>query len=197
MIMRLERLTYNKIKIFLTFDDLTDRGLKKEDIWKDSLKWQQLFHDMLEEASDEFGFEIQGSVAVEIFSLQAQGMVMIVTMEEQDEDEESLGEGFIEMQVTAVDGNEDILFEFQNIEDIIQLSIRLSSMNIYGGSLYSMNGRYFLLMNDITSADLNKTISILAEYGTPSIISIHRLLEYGKEIVKEKAVDTLVHYFSK
>lgn len=125
MIMRLERLTYNKIKIFLTFDDLTDRGLTKEDIWKDSLKWQQLFHDMLEEASNEFGFEIHGSVAVEVFSLHAQGMVMIVTMEEQDEDEESLGDGFIEMQVTAVDGNEDVLFEFENIEDIIQLAIRL------------------------------------------------------------------------
>ncbi|AIE60576.1 genetic competence negative regulator [Bacillus methanolicus] len=195
--MRLERLTYNKIKIFLTFDDLTDRGLTKEDIWKDSLKWQQLFHDMLEEASNEFGFEIHGSVAVEVFSLHAQGMVMIVTMEEQDEDEESLGDGFIEMQVTAVDGNEDVLFEFENIEDIIQLAIRLFSMNIFGGNLYSLNGRYFLLMNDISSADLNKTISILAEYGSPSIVSIHRLLEYGKEIIRKKAVETLVHYFSK
>ncbi|MFP3454093.1 adaptor protein MecA, partial [Bacillus sp. SIMBA_154] len=29
--MRLERLNYNKIKIFLTLDDLTDRGLTKED----------------------------------------------------------------------------------------------------------------------------------------------------------------------
>ena len=31
--MRLERLNYNKIKIFLTLDDLTDRGLTKEDLW--------------------------------------------------------------------------------------------------------------------------------------------------------------------
>ena len=27
--MRLERLNYNKIKIFLTFDDLSERGLTK------------------------------------------------------------------------------------------------------------------------------------------------------------------------
>ena len=45
--MRLERLNYNKIKIFHHLDDLFDRGLTKEDIWKDSLKWHQLFHDML------------------------------------------------------------------------------------------------------------------------------------------------------
>ncbi|MDX5474567.1 MAG: adaptor protein MecA, partial [Bacillaceae bacterium] len=28
--MRLERITNNKIKVFLTFDDLSDRGLTKE-----------------------------------------------------------------------------------------------------------------------------------------------------------------------
>ena len=71
--MRLERLTANKIKIFLTSDDLFDRGLSKEDIWKDSIKWNQLFHDMLEEASEEFDVDIQGSVAVEIFSFRLKG----------------------------------------------------------------------------------------------------------------------------
>ena len=80
--MRLERLTANKIKIFLTSDDLFDRGLSKEDIWKDSIKWNQLFHDMLEEASEEFDVDIQGSVAVEVFSLQAQGMILIITVDE-------------------------------------------------------------------------------------------------------------------
>ena len=87
--MRLERLTVNKIKIFLTSDDLFERGLSKDDIWKDSIKWHQLFHDMLEEASEEFDVDIQGSVAVEIFSFQAQGMIMIITVMkliEEDED---------------------------------------------------------------------------------------------------------------
>lgn len=32
--MRLERLNYNKIKIFLTLDDLTDRGLTKKTFGK-------------------------------------------------------------------------------------------------------------------------------------------------------------------
>ncbi|MCM3665315.1 genetic competence negative regulator [Mesobacillus subterraneus] len=194
--MRLERLTNNKIKIFLTVDDLSDRGLTKEDIWKDSLKWHQLFHDMLEEASDEFDLEIIGSVAVEIFSLHAQGMVMIVTMIEQDEDEEQFDDGIIEMQVT-VDGSEDILFSFNNIEDVIQLANRLLQAGITGGSLHFMNDYYYLLMNGILPEDANKTVSLMAEYGVPSILSIHRLLEYGNEIMEERAVETLVHYFIK
>ncbi|WP_226677038.1 genetic competence negative regulator [Mesobacillus jeotgali] len=194
--MRLERLTTNKIKIFLTIDDLSDRGLTKEDIWKDSLKWHQLFHDMLEEASEEFDLDIIGSVAVEIFSLHAQGMVMIVTMIEQDEDEEQFDDGIIEMQVT-VDGSEDILFEFEDVEDVIQLAKRLLDSGIEGGSLHFMNDHYYLLMNGILPDETNKTVSLMAEYGVPSILSIHRLLEYGNEIMEERAVESLVHYFMK
>ncbi|MCM3571694.1 genetic competence negative regulator [Mesobacillus subterraneus] len=194
--MRLERLTNNKIKIFLTIDDLSDRGLTKEDIWKDSLKWHQLFHDMLEEASEEFDLDIIGSVAVEIFSLHAQGMVMIVTMIEQDEDEEQFDDGIIEMQVT-LEGSEDILFEFENIEDVIQLAKRLLDAGIIGGSLHFMNDHYYFLMNGILPNEADKTVSIMAEYGVPSILSIHRLLEYGNEIMEERAVENLVHYFMK
>jgi adapter protein MecA 1/2 len=196
MTMRLERLTNNKIKIFLTIDDLSDRGLTKEDIWKDSLKWHQLFHDMLEEASEEFDLEFIGSVAVEIFSLHAQGMVMIVTMIEQDEDEEQFDDGIIEMQVT-VDGSEDILFEFKDIEDVIPLAKRLLDAGINGGSLHSMNDHYYLLMNGILPDEVEMTVSLMAEYGVPSILSIHRLLEYGNEIMEERAVESLVHYFIK
>ncbi len=181
--MRLERLTYNKIKFFLTSDDLFDRGLSKEDIWKDSLKWHQLFHDMIEEANEEYGVEIQGTIAVEIFSLQAQGMVMIVTMEEQDEEEESLNDVFIEMQVT-VEGCEEILFEFESIEEIIGVAQTFHSMKVNGGSLFSMNSKYYLVLENIEKDDQNRVISVLAEYGDPSLLSIHRLLEYGKHDYK-------------
>ncbi|MDQ0412140.1 genetic competence negative regulator [Mesobacillus stamsii] len=194
--MRLERLTTNKIKIFLTVDDLSDRGLTKEDIWKDSLKWHQLFHDMLEEASEEFDLDIIGSVAVEIFSLHAQGMVMIITMMEQDEDEELFDDGIIEMQVT-VDGREEILFQFENIEDVIHLAKRLKHAGIAGGSLHYMNDQYYLHMNGILPEQAEKTVALLAEFGVSSFLSIHRLLEYGKEIIEENAVETLVHYFEK
>ncbi|UAC47098.1 genetic competence negative regulator [Bacillus aquiflavi] len=190
--MRLERLMNNKIKIFLTSDDLSERGLSKEDIWKDSLKWRQLFHEMLEEASKELGIDFQGSITVEIFSLQAQGMIMIVTLQEVN-DEKELLDGFIDMEVT-VEGNDDILFEFESIEHLIQLAHRLFPLNIIGGTLFSLNGRFYLYFDNHTINDLEKTISLLAEYGDPSIISIHRMKEYGKEIITNKTIQTLVHY---
>jgi len=60
-----------------------------------------------------------------------------------------------------------------------------------------MNNHYYLLMNGILPDEADKTVSIMAEYGVPSILSIHRLLEYGNEIMEERAVESLVHYFMK
>ena len=191
--MRLERLNYNKIKIFLTLDDLNDRGLTKEDVWKDSLKWHQLFHEMLEEASEEFGVDIQGTVAVEIFSMQAQGMVMIVTMEDQM-DEELLEDGFIEMQVT-VEGSEDILFEFQDFEDVIQMAKELNRVQIQEGSLYCYKEMYYYHVTDLAGDDIHRVIAILAEYGDSAFTSIHVIQEYGKVLIESIAVKKLVEYF--
>jgi adapter protein MecA 1/2 len=193
--MRLERLTANKIKIFLTSDDLFDRGLSKEDIWKDSIKWNQLFHDMLEEASEEFDVDIQGSVAVEVFSLQAQGMILIITVDEViEDDEEILYDGFIEMQV-RVEGFEDLLYEFDDFEDVIGLSKRLSAVGISGGSLYSMHNRYYLLMNNVEPDNNIKAACVLSEFGNASILSPYILAEYGKRIIDGKSVETLLQFF--
>jgi len=192
--MRLERLTANKIKIFLTSDDLFERGLSKEDIWKDSSKWNQLFHDMLEEASEEFDVDIHGSVAVEIFSLQAQGMILIITVDEVKDDEELLYDGYIEMQV-RVEGCEELLYEFEEFEDLIGLVKRLSNIEIFGGSLYSLHNRYYLLMDQVDAVKKEKAACILSEFGNPSILSPFVLIEYGKQILEHTTVETILHFF--
>lgn len=42
-VMRIERLSQDKIRIFLTFDDLSERGIQKEDMWQEVPK----VHDLL------------------------------------------------------------------------------------------------------------------------------------------------------
>ncbi|AYV66885.1 MULTISPECIES: adaptor protein MecA [Niallia] len=193
--MRLERLNSNRIKIHLTTDDLYERGLTKEDIWKDSIKWQYFFHEMLEEANDIFDMEIHGSVAVEIFSMKAQGMVMILTISENELDtEELLSEGFLEMQVT-VEETVDILYEFTDIEYVIDAVKQLEQNNFKGGSLYNLNERYYLCFVDISSFKEEQIIAILSEFGEASLKSIYVIEEYGNVIKKDNAIETLVHFF--
>ncbi|MEH7380819.1 genetic competence negative regulator [Bacillus sp. JJ1533] len=195
--MRLERLTYNKIKIFLTFDDLVDRGLTKDDLLSDSLKVHQLFRDMIEEASAELGFEADGPIAVEVYSLQAQGMVIIVTNSVGDlEDEEFIDEDYIEMQVT-LDESKDIFYEFHTFEDVIQLSTRLNCLSIDGGRLYSYKDYFYLLFEDHSAFHTENVIAILAEFGNPATITKYRVHEYGKILFKEKAMKEIYNYFIK
>ncbi|MCD7033338.1 genetic competence negative regulator [Metabacillus sp. GX 13764] len=194
--MRLERLNYNKIKIFLTIDDLMDRGLTKEDLWKDSFKVHQLFKDMMNEASQELGFEAYGPIAVEVYSLQAQGMVVIVTKstDSQDEDDDDYSDDYIEMQV-KLDESIDIIYEFETFENLIQLSASLYQQGVKGGTVYSFNGRYYLLLDEHQSVSIETLIAVLAEYGSSTTLTIHRLQEYGKEIFKDHAISDIKKYF--
>jgi adapter protein MecA 1/2 len=195
--MRLERLNYDKIKIFLTTDDLRDRGLTKEDLWKDSLKVHQLFRDMMNEASVELGFEAHGPIAVEVYSLHAQGMVIIVTNnQEADELEDDFSDDYIEMQV-KVDESFDVIYEFDTFEDIIQLSQYLYRQNIVDGMVIFYQERYYLLLNDEQPLDIEHLVAILAEYGSPSTLTVHRLKEYGKMIMNHQAVEEIYHHFWK
>jgi len=193
--MRLERLNYDKIKIFLTTDDLKDRGLTKEDLWKDSLKVHQLFRDMMNEASEELGFKAHGPIAVEVYSLHAQGMVVIVTNSQaENEIDEDFSDDYIEMQV-KLDENFDIIYEYDSFEDIIQCAKYLVHLQINGGMIVNYNNKYYLLLNDNQDIDIDNLVAILAEYGSPSTLSVHRLKEYGNIIMKDHAIKTIKHYF--
>ena len=59
--MRLEKLSDNKIKCILDKDDLTSRGIRISELAYGSEKTRELFADMMQQASSEFGFEAEDS----------------------------------------------------------------------------------------------------------------------------------------
>jgi adapter protein MecA 1/2 len=50
-------------------------------------------------------------------------------------------------------------------------------------------------MNNIDTSVVEKIAAFLSEYGNPSILSTHVLEEYGKQIIEDKAVETIQKYF--
>jgi adapter protein MecA 1/2 len=59
-----------------------------------------------------------------------------------------------------------------------------------------MDGFYYLLMDeDSEIMDPDNLIALLAEFGETSTITVFRLEEYGKEIIKEKALKVLNEHF--
>ena len=191
--MRLERLASNKIKIFFTFDDLFERGVTAEDIKGNSLKVHKLFQDMVEEACQELDFKMNGSVAVEIFSLQAQGLVIIVTREDEEQIEE---EDYLELDV-KIGVCPHILFAFEDFEDVIQLSHCLKYLHIFVSSLYHYGGNYYLLIEEVSERLFEPAVSLAAEYGRASTLTLPRLDEYGVCLVEGEAVRIVTDHFRK
>ncbi|MDQ0337771.1 adapter protein MecA 1/2 [Caldalkalibacillus uzonensis] len=197
--MKLERLNQDKIRIFLTFDDLMERGINKEDIWQDIPKVHELFNDMMHQAYQELDFEVNGPVAVEVHSLPAQGMVVIVTRGRgamlAEEDHEDI-QDFYELEVT-LDESEDILFVFRELDDCIQVAHKLAPFLEGDGKLYKYNDRYYLLFEDLFVEDkvYELLIALLSEFGEPSTESKYVLNEYGTVIIGERAIATLCQYF--
>ncbi len=191
--MRIERVSDSQFTIFLTFDDLVDRGFTKEDLWHDATNVRNLFSDMMYEASTELGFELEGVLLVQVHLMQAQGMHVIVT---QKIENQSWEEDFIEMKVT-LDESKEMIFSFKEFEDIIQVSSYLSVINMDGGQIYYMNSRYYMLLheNELTPKNKENIIAVMSEFSSPSIITSHRLKEYGKVIMQENAVNQIMKIF--
>jgi adapter protein MecA 1/2 len=196
--MRVERLGRDKVRFYLSMDDLLDRGINKEDMWRDIPKVHELFNDMMEQAYQELGFEISGPVAVEVFALPTQGMVVVVTRGRTPETDDDLDvDDMYELEVT-LEESEQIIFRFSDFEDLVQAAIRLKSLIRGGGKVYAYQNQYFLVFDEeIQTDDLQAVIAILTEFGEPSTVTEHMLSEYGKPVMMEHAIEQLNRYFGK
>ncbi|MGZ0053179.1 genetic competence negative regulator [Brevibacillus gelatini] len=199
--MRVERLGQDKIRIFLTFDDLTERGIEKEDMWRDIPKVHELFNDMMEQAYHELGFEVSGPVAVEVFALPAQGMVVIVTRgktsSRDGKEEEFEEEDVYELEVT-LEESDLIIYAFRDFEHMVEAAHRINAMLTNGGAAYFYQGKYYLVLEEVEldQERYHKLIAILSEYGEATPTTIYVLEEYGKVVVADDAVKEICRHFT-
>nr|WP_155666947.1 genetic competence negative regulator [Ornithinibacillus caprae] len=184
----------NQFTIFLTFDDLVERGFTQEDLWYDATGVRNLFSDMMYEASSELGLELEGRLLVNVHLMQAQGLHVTVT---QKFDNIDWDEDFIEMKVTLNESKE-LIFSFDDIENVIQVAAYLSSLSIDGGRLFYMNDRYYMLLqaNELKNNNKEDVIAIMSEFSSPSIVTSYRLMEYGKVIMDTNAVKQIMRTFN-
>jgi adapter protein MecA 1/2 len=198
--MKIERLSTDKIRIFLTFDDLTERGIQKEDMWREIPKVHELFSEMMEQAYSELGFDATGPLAVEVFALPAQGMVVIVTrgkvQNASDAVDEEEAEEVYEMEVT-LEQTDVISYAFHDFEHLLKAARVASGIGVNEGSLYSYKDKWILQIDpEATDESRCQTlIAILSEYGEATSVTSAVLDEYGKRIIGEDAIRVLCKHF--
>ncbi|WP_238650070.1 genetic competence negative regulator [Paenibacillus piscarius] len=202
--MRIERLSQDKIRIFLTFDDLSERGIQKEDMWQEVPKVHDLFTEMMDQAYSELGFDATGPLAVEVFALPAQGMVVIVTRGKYDHHqyggagEDELPEEIYEMEVT-LEQSDSIVYAFRDFEVLVEAAHVLIGNITSQGQLYSYNDKWYLYFDpkDFEESALSGLVGVLAEFGDSSPVTEAVLAEYGKMVMAENAIQTLCTHFKR
>lgn len=202
--MRIERLSQDKIRIFLTFDDLSERGIQKEDMWQEVPKVHDLFTEMMDQAYSELGFDATGPLAVEVFALPAQGMVVIVTRGKYDHSqygtsgEDELPEDIFEMEVT-LEQTDSIVYVFRDFEALVEAAHVLIGNITSQGKLYSYNDKWYLYFDpkDYEEQTLVALVGVLAEFGDASPVTEAVLGEYGKTVMAENAIQTLCAHFKR
>ncbi|MDP5273772.1 genetic competence negative regulator [Chengkuizengella axinellae] len=198
--MKMERLSTDKIRIYLTFEDLNERGIQKEDMWREIPKVRELFNDMMEQAYSELGFEASGPLAVEVITHPAQGMIVIVTkgsLDHEDDFSYSDEEVLYEMEVT-MEQSHMVSYTFLDFEHVITVSKLLKQfIPEEKGTLYSYEDQWILQIDseDLEDDLFHKLIALLSEYGEATSLTQSVLEEYGKTIIAEDAIKVIDSHF--
>lgn len=193
--MKMERLSQDKIRIFLTFDDLSERGIQKEDMWREIPKVHELFSEMMDQAYNELGFDVTGPLAVEVFALPAQGMVVIVTKGSSATSIDDEEDDIYELEVT-LEQSELISYAFSDFEHLVMAAKAVRRL-IDGGVLYHYHSQYVLVIDPeyLDDQDLQLVVAILSEYGEAASVTDAVLGEYGKMIIADRAVEVICRHF--
>lgn len=196
--MKIERLSHDKIRIFLTFDDLTERGIHKDDfIWSEIPKVHELFSDLMDHAYMELGFDATGPLAVEVFAMPAQGMVVIVTKGKQSDHGDLYDdEEIYEMEVT-LEESDLISYTFKDFEDLINAAKRIGPQYTEDGTLYRYRGQWVLQLEFESPDDrqFDNLIAVLSEFGEANSYTDAVLQEYGSIVMPERAIGVICSHF--
>ncbi|TCT13124.1 adapter protein MecA 1/2 [Natranaerovirga pectinivora] len=85
--MKIEKINDNQIKCTLSKNDLSDREIKLSELAYGTEKAQDLFRDMMEQASFEFGFEADDvPLMIEAIPLSTESIMLIITKVDNPED---------------------------------------------------------------------------------------------------------------
>ncbi|GLO65661.1 MULTISPECIES: adaptor protein MecA [Oceanobacillus] len=228
--MEIERINENTIKFYISYLDIEELGFEREEIWYNRERSEQLFWQMMDEVNYREDFNPEGPLWIQVQAMEKGLEIIVTKakvskngehLELDTEDgsvdipvdekiESILGEKFgknpsesEESDSEDDDLTEDnlwIIVEFDDFEDLIQLSHQFVDISNFGEeTLYFYNGKYYLYMEfsyDVLDDNRQEdVISQVLEYASDSSVSIHVLEEYGKKVMENDTFSSIREHF--
>ncbi|WP_456275861.1 adaptor protein MecA [Bacillus sp. AK128] len=224
--MEIERINEHTVKFYITYGDIEDRGFDREEIWYNRERSEELFWEMMDEVHHQEEFSVEGPLWIQVQALdkgievvvtKAQiskdGQKFDLSLSDEkaldlpvDEKIESLlDQHFQTKNKDQGDAGEEaekeslqFLVRFRDFEDVISLSHRINLEDVQN-SLFVYENSYYLFVEfneEVEEQNLDNILSLILEYGHESQLTIHRLEEYGKNIINEQALSVVNQHFA-
>ncbi|MFB6465346.1 adaptor protein MecA [Cytobacillus sp. Hz8] len=218
--MEIERINDNTVKFYISYVDIEERGFDREEIWYSRERSEELFWEMMDEVHQEENFSIEGPLWIQVQALD-KGLEVLVTRAQLNKDGQKFELPFLDDKLKdfPVDARiedlldqhfnpkveeEDVeelslefLLTFNDFEDLIALSNR-GNLDFLLTKLYSFEGKYYLYVEfdeEIDEDEIDNALSILLEFGVEARTTIHRVEEYGKQIIADNVFSEIRKYF--
>lgn len=210
MIMKIERIGQNKIKVTLSIDDLEEWNIDFENLSYNSPEAQEMFWNMMKRAEAETGFYVDDSqLIVEAMPMQSDGFVIVITRVDEEDDFESIHKyiknKFRKSELRVKKKNKKItssliLYMFSSFDDVCSVSTQLAGAYLGESTLYKYKNYYYLCLtrNSSTNSFPEAVEMILSEYGTKityPFIQEGFLNEHSELLIENSALETLQQYF--
>lgn len=209
--MKIERINENMIRVTVTLDDLEERNIDFDAMHTNSPAAQELFLDMMEQAEEQYGFNLSDSqLMIEPTEDDDDGFVITITRLDDDNDYESIHR-YISNRMRKSDlkykrrykraSSARAMYTFRDIDDVCQLSKRIEDLYTGESTLFKYRDMYYLTMSKsdlLFSPDGISIQPIIGEYGNKvSDVNFFEgyLNEYGETIIASNALETLRQYF--
>ena len=209
--MKIEKLTDNKIRIILKKEDFKDKSLDVKQLLLTTPESQSLFLEILNKAKKEVNFDTDGHKLLIETSFQYDD-IFIFTITKYIECAKTLtntSKKFISVKKRLqIPNSSYFIYSFSSFEDFCEFCNYLSNNNNFSfrglfktSILYNYNNTYFLVIDGINTSHkcLNYFHSSLAEFASIITFSANfksKLLEYGRVVMKNNAINTGIKYFS-
>ena len=209
--MKIEKVNDHQIRCTLTKADLADRELKISELAYGTEKAKNLFHDMMQQASYEFGEDDLGSTLDSMLQSLSEGADDVLDLFKKIHDNhlaeanaDTLNGANQSRRKSANTANQSIgidltrIYGFESLNQVTRLAHILEPHYNGKNSLYKNEkaSGYLLVVaqSDHTPEEFNKICNMLSEYGNPEKIasaSEAYMEEHFEPVIRDKAVQAL------
>lgn len=206
--MKIEKLNEDKIRITLNLEDLKEKDIDFHSFMSNSIESQEIFLDMLEEAEREVGFVTDDyRIMIEALAMKDGNFILTVTRLSDKEKSTYKKRKLNIKRKNSLPNAEKAIYCFNTFDEFCEFC-NFANNNILRNmddfaekiSLYLYNERYYLVFTNINvNINLLKTfcssITEFAYFINNSELYESKLLEYGKLVIENNAIDTCIKHF--